>query len=241
MTRAQVRYLLGTPMVPGGFDNDRWDYDYYLKIAAAQDSAPRPRRRLLPQRSRRPRRQRRHAGIQRGGRRLQRARRSTRHRRAEAIRALPEPRDAAPDPVRHAPTDPPAAFLLSPRAARTRWRRRWRGSTLSARYSSMRSPSRGTALRPQRTPQMPLAAPSQSMPASIPVCRSWSRACSSAAATVASTGKLSAQSIGPCGSIEGQQTALARLLRQGFAAPGSRRPAPSRSPRPRSADRAAPP
>ena len=31
MTRAQVRYLLGTPQVPGGFDNDRWDYDYYLK------------------------------------------------------------------------------------------------------------------------------------------------------------------------------------------------------------------
>ena len=31
-TRAQVRYLLGTPMVPGGFDNDRWDYDYYLKL-----------------------------------------------------------------------------------------------------------------------------------------------------------------------------------------------------------------
>jgi outer membrane protein assembly factor BamE len=32
MTRAQVRYLLGTPMVPGGFDSDRWDYDYYLKL-----------------------------------------------------------------------------------------------------------------------------------------------------------------------------------------------------------------
>jgi|KBSSwiStaDraftv2_1062776.scaffolds.fasta_scaffold50247_2 outer membrane protein assembly factor BamE len=32
MTRAQVRYLMGTPMVPGGFDNDRWDYDYYLKL-----------------------------------------------------------------------------------------------------------------------------------------------------------------------------------------------------------------
>ena len=33
MTRAQVRYLLGTPQVPGGFDNDRWDYDYYLKTS----------------------------------------------------------------------------------------------------------------------------------------------------------------------------------------------------------------
>ena len=32
MTRAQVRYLLGTPMVPGAFDNNRWDYDYYLKV-----------------------------------------------------------------------------------------------------------------------------------------------------------------------------------------------------------------
>ena len=31
MTRAQVRYLLGTPMVPGAFDNERWDYLYYLK------------------------------------------------------------------------------------------------------------------------------------------------------------------------------------------------------------------
>ena len=33
MTRAQVRYLLGTPQVPGAFDKDRWDYDYYLKIS----------------------------------------------------------------------------------------------------------------------------------------------------------------------------------------------------------------
>ena len=32
MTHAQVRYLLGTPMVPGAFDKDRWDYDYYLKL-----------------------------------------------------------------------------------------------------------------------------------------------------------------------------------------------------------------
>jgi len=31
MTRAQVRYLLGTPMVPAAFDRDRWDYLYYLK------------------------------------------------------------------------------------------------------------------------------------------------------------------------------------------------------------------
>ena len=31
MTQTQVRYLLGTPMVPQSFDNSRWDYDYYLK------------------------------------------------------------------------------------------------------------------------------------------------------------------------------------------------------------------
>ena len=31
MTRSQVRYLLGTPMVPPTFDNDRWDYLYYIK------------------------------------------------------------------------------------------------------------------------------------------------------------------------------------------------------------------
>ncbi|HEX4052083.1 MAG TPA: outer membrane protein assembly factor BamE [Steroidobacteraceae bacterium] len=30
MTHSQVRYLLGTPMVPDAFDNARWDYDYYL-------------------------------------------------------------------------------------------------------------------------------------------------------------------------------------------------------------------
>ena len=31
MTKVQVRYLLGTPMMPSVFDNDRWDYLYYLK------------------------------------------------------------------------------------------------------------------------------------------------------------------------------------------------------------------
>ncbi len=31
MTRTQVRYLLGTPMVPATFSTDRWDYLYYLK------------------------------------------------------------------------------------------------------------------------------------------------------------------------------------------------------------------
>jgi outer membrane protein assembly factor BamE len=31
MTRSQVRYLLGTPMVPEAFDKERWDYLYYFK------------------------------------------------------------------------------------------------------------------------------------------------------------------------------------------------------------------
>ncbi len=32
MTRSQVRFLLGTPMLPNAFDDDRWDYLYYLKL-----------------------------------------------------------------------------------------------------------------------------------------------------------------------------------------------------------------
>jgi outer membrane protein assembly factor BamE len=32
MTRSQVRFLLGTPMVDDPFHKDRWDYVYYLKI-----------------------------------------------------------------------------------------------------------------------------------------------------------------------------------------------------------------
>jgi outer membrane protein assembly factor BamE len=31
MTRSQVRYLLGTPMVSDSFNKSRWDYIYYLK------------------------------------------------------------------------------------------------------------------------------------------------------------------------------------------------------------------
>ena len=31
MTRSQVRYLLGTPMVADPFVKSRWDYIYYLK------------------------------------------------------------------------------------------------------------------------------------------------------------------------------------------------------------------
>lgn len=36
MTRAQIRFLLGTPMLPDAFDRDRWDYLYYLKVGRLQ-------------------------------------------------------------------------------------------------------------------------------------------------------------------------------------------------------------
>ena len=32
MTRSQVRFLLGTPMVDDPFHRDRWDYVYYIKV-----------------------------------------------------------------------------------------------------------------------------------------------------------------------------------------------------------------
>jgi outer membrane protein assembly factor BamE len=31
MTRSQVQFLLGTPMVADAFHHDRWDYAYYLR------------------------------------------------------------------------------------------------------------------------------------------------------------------------------------------------------------------
>jgi outer membrane protein assembly factor BamE len=31
MTRSQVLFLLGTPMVPNGFNTDRWDYYFFYK------------------------------------------------------------------------------------------------------------------------------------------------------------------------------------------------------------------
>lgn len=36
MTRAQVRFLLGTPMLPDAFDRDRWDYLYTLDLGPTQ-------------------------------------------------------------------------------------------------------------------------------------------------------------------------------------------------------------
>lgn len=32
MTRNQIRFLLGTPMIDDPFHRDRWDYVYYLKV-----------------------------------------------------------------------------------------------------------------------------------------------------------------------------------------------------------------
>ncbi len=32
MTRNQIRFLLGTPMVDDPFHKDRWDYVYFLKV-----------------------------------------------------------------------------------------------------------------------------------------------------------------------------------------------------------------
>jgi outer membrane protein assembly factor BamE len=36
MTRSQVSFLLGTPMVPNGFNTDRWDYYYYVRGARGE-------------------------------------------------------------------------------------------------------------------------------------------------------------------------------------------------------------
>jgi outer membrane protein assembly factor BamE len=36
MTRSQVMFLLGTPMVPNGFNTDRWDYYCYMKYSRGE-------------------------------------------------------------------------------------------------------------------------------------------------------------------------------------------------------------
>lgn len=41
MTRSQVRYLLGTPMLPDAFDKDRWDYLFYFKKGRVRDAEQR--------------------------------------------------------------------------------------------------------------------------------------------------------------------------------------------------------
>ncbi len=35
MTRSQVRFLLGTPMIDDPFHEERWDYVYFLKVGRA--------------------------------------------------------------------------------------------------------------------------------------------------------------------------------------------------------------
>ncbi len=37
MTRSQVQFLLGTPMVADSFHRDRWDYTYYLRLGRSRD------------------------------------------------------------------------------------------------------------------------------------------------------------------------------------------------------------
>ncbi len=41
MTRSQVRFLLGTPMVSDPFHRDRWDYPYYLRRGRAAEAEKR--------------------------------------------------------------------------------------------------------------------------------------------------------------------------------------------------------
>ncbi len=38
MTRSQVQFLLGTPMVADSFHRDRWDYAYYLQRGRERDA-----------------------------------------------------------------------------------------------------------------------------------------------------------------------------------------------------------
>jgi outer membrane protein assembly factor BamE len=38
MTRSQVQFLLGTPMVSDSFHRDRWDYAYYYRRGRSPDA-----------------------------------------------------------------------------------------------------------------------------------------------------------------------------------------------------------
>ncbi len=44
MTRSQIRFLLGTPMVEDSFHSNRWDYVYYFKQGKSQKAS---RQRLI--------------------------------------------------------------------------------------------------------------------------------------------------------------------------------------------------
>ena len=48
MTRSQVRFLLGTPMVPDAFDDSRWDYYYFFSSRNLPAAAEAPPDGLLP-------------------------------------------------------------------------------------------------------------------------------------------------------------------------------------------------
>ena len=37
MTRSQVQFLLGSPMVEDAFHEDRWDYTYFLRLGRSRD------------------------------------------------------------------------------------------------------------------------------------------------------------------------------------------------------------
>ena len=41
MTRSQVQFVLGTPMIADSFHRDRWDYAYYLTRGRSKDVARR--------------------------------------------------------------------------------------------------------------------------------------------------------------------------------------------------------
>jgi outer membrane protein assembly factor BamE len=41
MTRSQVQFLLGTPMVADSFHRDRWDYAYYFRQGRSPDAVKR--------------------------------------------------------------------------------------------------------------------------------------------------------------------------------------------------------
>jgi len=41
MTRSQVRFLLGTPMIADPFHENRWDYVYFLRIGREKATAKR--------------------------------------------------------------------------------------------------------------------------------------------------------------------------------------------------------
>lgn len=41
MTRSQVRFLLGTPVVNDAFHDERWDYMYYLRPGRAREARQR--------------------------------------------------------------------------------------------------------------------------------------------------------------------------------------------------------